>query len=95
MKEIEKVKKETEQYYKQKTNKGIENYKLNRLKEIYEILNKEKGKIDFDSLADKGIPMHIKEKVIIPTCLMINQKGLEFNFQNFYLISSEILNNNF
>ena len=95
MKEIEKVKKETEQYYKQKTNKGIENYKLNRLKEIYEILNKEKGKIDFDSLADKGITMHIKEKVIIPTCLMINQKGLEFNFQNFYLISSEILNNNF
>ena len=93
MKEIEKVKKETEQYYKQKTNKGIENYKLNRLKEIYEILNKEKGKIDFDSLADKGIPMHIKEKVVIPTCLMINQKGLEFNFQNFYLISSEILNN--
>lgn len=95
LKEAERKKEINNQYYFAKTNNNIENFKLNRLKNIYEIITKNKNRINFDALTENDIPIHIKEKVVIPACLMISQKGLEFNFQNFYLISSEILNNYF
>ena len=65
------------------------------MKEIFEILIKDNNKINFDSLTQKNIPKHIVDKVVKPTCYMINDRNLEFNFQNFYLISNELLNNFF
>ncbi len=89
LEDIEKEKKFKEDFFKNKINSNIENYKLNEIKNIYDILNE--NEINFNILFQKGIPKHIINKVIKPTCYMINDKQLEFNFQNFYLISKELL----
>ena len=39
-----------------------------------------------------GIQLSIKEKLVLPTCQIIKDRNLEFNFQNFYLIANEIMN---
>lgn len=91
MKEIESKENNTKKHYKNQYINNLEKFKLNQLKEIYEILTNNGEDIDLEALTTNGIPHHIKEKVIIPTCYMINNKNLEFNFQNFYLIASEIL----
>lgn len=91
MKEIEIKENNNKMYYKNQYVNNIEKFKLNQLKEIYEILTRNGEGIDLDTLTKNGVPQHIKEKVILPTCYMINNKNLEFNFQNFYLIASEIL----
>ena len=86
---IEKEKKFKEELYKKTVNSNIENYKLNEIKTLYKILYE--NNINFDILYKKGIPKHIINKVVKPTCYMINDKQLEFNFQNFYLICNELL----
>lgn len=82
-------------FFQENSNINIERFKLNQIKEIFEILIRDKEKINFDALAENGIPAHIIDKVVKPACYMINDKGLEFNFQNFYLISNELLNSFF
>ena len=89
LEDLEKEKKFKEELYKKTVNSNIENYKLNEIKTIYEILNG--NNINFNILFKKGIPKHIINKVVKPTCYMINDKQLEFNFQNFYLICNEFL----
>ena len=44
-------------------------------------------------LTENGITDTLKNKVIIPACIMISKKHLEFNFHNFYIICKEILDN--
>ncbi len=89
LEDLEKEKKFKEELYKKTVNSNIENYKLNEIKTLYEILIE--NNINFDILYKKGIPKHIINKVVKPTCYMINDKQLEFNFQNFYLICNELL----
>lgn len=83
------------QHYLNSRMSNVQKYKLNQLKHIYELLISKNQGIDFDSLATNGIPPHIKDLVILPTCSLINRNHLEFNFHNFFLISSEILNKYF
>ena len=89
LEDLEKEKKFKEELYKKTVNSNIENYKLNEIKTLYKILYE--NNINFDILYKKGIPKHIINKVVKPTCYMINDKQLEFNFQNFYLICNEFL----
>ena len=91
IKEIEKNNDFKQKIYKNKVNSNIENFKLNEIKLIYNILCKDENKLNFHALNENNIPKHIIERVIKPTCLMINNKNLEFNFQNFYLICKEFL----
>ena len=91
IKEIEKNNEIKQKIYKNKVNSNIENFKLNEIKLIYNILCKDENKLNFQALNENNIPKHIIERVIKPTCLMINNKNLEFNFQNFYLICKEFL----
>jgi hypothetical protein len=91
IKEIEKNNDFKQKIYKNKVNSNIENFKLNEIKLIYNILCKDENKLNFKALNENNIPKHIIERVIKPTCLMINNKNLEFNFQNFYLICKEFL----
>lgn len=93
--EVKNSKEKGAKLYFKNTNENLEKYKLNKIKEIFEILIKDNNKINFDSLTQKNIPKHIVDKVVKPTCYMINDRNLEFNFQNFYLISNELLNNFF
>lgn len=91
--DIEKIKENDLKHYYSTINKNAERYKINTIKDIYELISKDK--IDFNTLSSQGIPKHIVDKVVIPTCYMITNKQLEFNFQNFYLIASEMLNKYF
>lgn len=81
-------------YYQSTVNRNAERYKISTMKDIYEIIST-KAQLDFNDLPSYGIPKHIVDKVVIPTCYMITNKQLEFNFQNFYLIASEMLNKYF
>jgi hypothetical protein len=73
---------------------GLKKYKLNYLKNVFEkIIEIDIVNIDdLKSLDDCRLPSHIIEDVIVPTCSIIQDRGLEFNFYNFYQIADEILN---
>ena len=78
------------------TNKILDNinkYKLNNLKEIFEIIYHNCSNIDdIQNIENYGINLKIKDKLILPTCHIMKERNLEFNFQNFFLISNEIIN---
>ena len=93
--EIQTEREKSVKFYQKSINNNLEKFKLKQIKDIFEILIKENDKIDFDSLSNNNIPKHIIDKVVKPTCYMINDRNLEFNFQNFYLIANELLNNFF
>ena len=98
LKSYQKIQTEREKsvkFYQKSINNNLEKFKLKQIKDIFEILIKENDKIDFDSLSNYNIPKHIIDKVVKPTCYMINDRNLEFNFQNFYLIANELLTNYF
>ena len=79
--------------YQQNANSNLEKYKLNQIKEMYNLLCKDGNiYINFDNLYKENVPSHIIEKVVKPTCNIINERNLEFNFQNFYVIARELLN---
>lgn len=75
--------------FKEKFSENIDKFKLNNLKELFEVVNGSCEK----SMED--VPEHIKDRLLMPTCQIIKNRDLEFNFQNFYLIASEILKNFF
>jgi hypothetical protein len=75
--------------FKEKFSENINKFKLNNLKELFEVVNGNSDK-SIDS-----VPEHIKEKLLMPTCQIIKNRDLEFNFHNFYLIANEILKNFF
>lgn len=93
--EIQTEREKSVKFYQKSINNNLEKFKLKQIKDIFEILIKENDKIDFDSLSNYNIPKHIIDKVVKPTCYMINDRNLEFNFQNFYLIANELLTNYF
>ena len=68
-------------------NDNIKKFKINKLKEFYE-------KIEFVDIRKEklDIPNHIREKLLIPAINIIEESKLEFNFENFYKISENILN---
>ena len=79
---------------KKKFSDNIEKFKLNNLKEIFEtIYNNCKTAEDFWNMEKLGIQKSIIDNLIIPTCYLMNERNLEFNFGNFYLISNELMNN--
>jgi len=87
-----------EKFYKSSyTTKSIENinkFKLNNLKEIFEVIFTYCDNIDdIYDLDCSEIQENLKEKLIIPCCNKMKQRNLDFNFQNFYLISNEIIKN--
>jgi len=80
-------------YYAKKVNENIDKFKLNNLKEIFEIIYKYCSNIEeLHKLDNYGVSEHTKENLIIPTCQEMKKRNLEFNFQNFYLVANEIMN---
>ena len=72
---------------------NINKFKLNNLKEIFEIIYNNCTNIDdIQNIENYGINSKIKDKLILPTCHIMKERNLEFNFQNFFLISNEIIN---
>ena len=91
--QVQSDRKRSVKYYQQNVNSNIERYKLNHIKDIYDLLFKDgNDNINFEHLYKENIPKHIIEKVVKPACCMINDRNLEFTFQNFYLIAGELLN---
>ena len=91
--QVQSDRKRSVKYYQQNVNSNIERYKLNQIKDIYDLLFKDgNDNINFEHLYKENVPKHIIEKVVKPACYMINDRNLEFNFQNFYLIAGELLN---
>ena len=75
-----------------KSSENINKFKLNNLKEIFEIIFNNCNNIDdINNLKECGITDGIKFKLIIPCCHLMKQRNLDFNFQNFYLIANEIM----
>lgn len=71
---------------------NINKFKLNNLKEIFEIIYNNCSNIDdIENIEKYGINSKIKDKLILPTCHRMKEENLEFNFQNFFLISNEII----
>ena len=90
--EIEKRKKISDNIYLKNSYQEIEKFKYNNLKNCFDILISD-NEINYNSLTEKGITETLKNKVIIPACTMINEKNLDFNFHNFYIICKDILDN--
>ena len=90
--EINKIKQLNNNIYLKNSYQEIENFKYKQFKNCYEILTMN-NEINYDSLTENGITDTLKNKVIIPACIMISKKHLEFNFHNFYIICKEILDN--
>lgn len=68
-------------------------YKLNNLKEVFEIIFSKCNSIqDIQNLGKHGISTSMKDNVILPSLNLIQERNLEFNFQNFYLAANEIIN---
>lgn len=93
---IEKINKEQEKLkssLQKKYTENIDKFKLNNLKQIFEVIYNNCRQVnDFAKMEKFGIPKNIKEKLILPTCYILKERNLEFNFQNFYLIANEIMN---
>ena len=91
--QVQSDRKRSVKYYQQNVNSNIERYKLNQIKDIYDLLFKDgNDNINFEHLYKENVPKHIIDKVVKPACYMINDRNLEFTFQNFYLIAGELLN---
>jgi hypothetical protein len=72
---------------------NIRKFKAKKLTEFYQIVETNCPNLArLDKLNDLEIPVHIRDKIIIPTCKIIKNRKIDFNFENFYLISEEILN---
>jgi len=72
---------------------NINAFKLNNLKEVFEIIYNNCSNIDdIENIENYGISSKIKDKLILPTCHIMKERNLEFNFQNFFMISNEIIN---
>jgi hypothetical protein len=68
-------------------------YKLNNLKEVFEIIFSKCNSIqDIQNLGKYGISSSMKDNIILPTFNLIQERDLEFNFQNFYLAANEVIN---
>ncbi len=68
-------------------------FKLNNLKEVFEVIFSKCNSIqDIQNLGKYGISSRMKDNVILPTLHLIQERNLEFNFQNFYLAANEIIN---
>lgn len=77
-----------------RSNENIKMFKLNNLKEIFEVIFTFCNNIDdIYDLDSSRINKNIKLKLIIPCCNRMKERNLEFNFQNFYLISNELMKN--
>ena len=84
---------ENKKQFGRKIVENIDKFKLNNLKEIFEIIYNNCTQMeDLDNIENFGISSYGKSKLILPTCFIIKERELEFNFQNFYLISNEIFN---
>lgn len=91
-------KRSIEKFYKSnftlKSNENINKFKLNNLKEIFEVIFNNCDNIDdIYDLDCCEIQENLKNKLIIPCCNKMKERNLDFNFQNFYLISNEIIKN--
>ena len=72
---------------------NINKFKLNNLKEIFEIIYNNCSNIDdIQNIENYGINLKIKDKLILPTVYTMKERNLEFNFQNFFLTSNEVIN---
>ena len=71
----------------EKCHQSISKFKHSNMKELFE-----KIVTGYDL---NLLPNHIKEKLLIPVCNNMNERNLEFNFQNFYMVADEILKNFF
>jgi len=76
-----------------KLKENMGKFKLNNLKEVFEVIFSKCNSIqDIQNLGKFGISSSMKDNVILPTLHMIQERNLEFNFQNFYLAANEIIN---
>lgn len=76
-----------------KIKENMGKYRLNNLKEVFEVIfSKCNSFRDIQNLEKFGISNNMKDNIILPSLHMIQQRKLEFNFQNFYVIANEIIN---
>lgn len=76
-----------------KIKENMGKFKLNNLKEVFEVIFSKCNSIqDIQNLGKYGISTSMKDNVILPTLHLIQERNLEFNFQNFYLAANEIIN---
>lgn len=76
-----------------KIKENVGKFKLNNLKEIFEVIFSKCNSVqDIQNLSQYGISENMKDNVILPTLHVIQERNLELNFQNFYLIANEIMN---
>jgi len=72
---------------------NINKFKLNNLKEIFEVIYNNCTNIDdIENIETFGVSSKIKDKLVLPTCHQMKERNLEFNFQNFFLVANDIIN---
>ena len=76
----------------EKLSENLTKFKLENLKEIYNILNRNHESIESGNFEHIDLPNHVIEKLVQPVCYIMKSREIEFNFQNFFLISDEIIN---
>jgi hypothetical protein len=79
------------QFFNHKVNDNIMKYKLENLKEIFEVLQSNPTVLERGNLNELGLPQNLVEKLVQPVLYIMNSREIEFNFQNFFLISNEIM----
>lgn len=76
-----------------KSKENIKKFKLNNLKDIFEVICKNCDNIDdLHNMDCTEINDNVKQRLLLPCCEIMKERELDFNFQNFYLISNEIMN---
>ena len=89
---IESSEKAFKKVFSNKLKKNIDRFKIEKLKEIYEIVYTCCDNIDeLDVITEHGISESIKNNLVSPTCMIMRDTGLEFNFQNFSLVANELM----
>lgn len=75
-----------------KSQEIIYKFTLNNLKEIFEIIFNTCDSIeDIFQLSVPEVSDKVKQKLVIPCVTIMKQRGLDFNFQNFFLSANEVL----
>ena len=70
---------------------NIKNFKSKKLAEFFELINKNNPELNIDKIRKLNLPTQVREKVIIPTCMIIINRKLDFNFETFYHLSEKII----
>jgi len=91
--QIEELKKEKikqGEIFKKRFVQDIDKVKTDKLKEIYEIV--ERNIMNINSLSKFGVSSYVIEQLIFPVISIIHKRNMEFNFHNFQALAKEFIN---